>query len=187
MATGTQQLQMVIAEAVGTQNNEIDQDERAEIDAFLEKRVNGDKSWLADRACLETPRNYEKRLRTVQSEIFKMLRDGYSMNYLGQGTQGAAPNSNYWTPYGHIVDHLHHKDVFGDFPEKDFWQVLLHTVHDKDKEHATYQVLEITYPGTKGSFVLIRLRDLPDALKRPADGGKGAGYKGQKRAREWHQ
>ena len=187
LATGAQQLQMVVVEAVGTQDNEIDQDERAEIDTFLEKRINGDKSWLPDRTCLETPRDYEKRLRNMQSEIFKMLREGYSKNYLGQGIQGVVPTTNYWTPYGHIADHLHHKEVWGEFAEKDFWQVLLHTVHDKDKEHATYQVLEITYPGIKGSFVLVRLRELPDALKKQADGGKGSGYKGQKRAREWHQ
>ena len=66
-----------------------------------------------------------------------------------------------------------------------FFQTVLHTTHNKDKSHATYQIKDQTYADQNGKvehYVLIKLRDEPQWSKdKKRQWGGGDGWKDYKK------
>ena len=124
----------------------------------------------------------------MQKEGFFMTRDRMMKGLNGNDSAQPVPNQEGWIPWGYIKDHLMHRDVIGTnvYSDANLWQVLIHTVHNKDPTHATYMVVDMEYVevnngvSTTNRFIMIKLRNLPAWLrpsKRPSNWDNQGGDK----------
>ena len=150
---------------------------KRDINPFLQ--ANGNNAWLENPALLDCAQpKWQAQTNSMQSAIFRSLRDGQFMDPDGSNTKVSMPNFEGWYPWKTVKAHIEHDEIFGDCTDEIFWKVVVHTINRNDPKHSSYMVADVVYSegqqdGTKKDqhYVLIKVRELPGGAS-----GSGAGW-----------